>query len=61
MKNPSQSHPRAKWFARLLIVPALLLAGYAGMELAPLVHTTTSNAGLHTLLVDTCTSGYTHC
>ena len=55
------ARPRVKLIARLLIVPALLLAGYAGTQLAPLVHATASSAASHPQFADTCTSSYGHC
>jgi hypothetical protein len=55
------ARPRVKLIARLLIVPALLLAGYAGMQVAPLVHSASSIASPHTFLADTCTSAFGHC
>jgi hypothetical protein len=61
MKKPAQSHPRAKWFARLLIVPALLLAGYAGMQLAPLVQSTASHVSQHTQQASECPTAGARC
>jgi hypothetical protein len=61
MKNASHARPRIKLIARLLIVPALLLAGYAGMQLAPLVHSSASVASPHGQIAEQCPSAYTHC
>ncbi len=61
MKNTVHARPRIKLIARLLIVPALLLAGYAGMQLAPLVHATTGNAVQHNQLADQCPPAGAHC
>lgn len=60
MKNTVHARPRIKLIARLLIVPALLLAGYAGMQLAPLVHATASSPQ-HGQLAWDCPSAYSHC
>lgn len=61
MKNPSQSRPRAKLIVRLLVVPALLIAGYVGIQLAPLVHATAASAAQHGLIADSCLAGDGHC
>lgn len=61
MQNTEFARPRVKLIARLLIVPALLLAGYAGMQLAPLIHTTTASAVQHGLIADSCLAGDGHC
>jgi len=62
MKSSELARPRIKLIARLLVVPALLIAGYAGMQLAPLVHATaTSTASPHGLIAEECPSAYTHC
>lgn len=61
MKNATHARPRIKLIARLLIVPALLIAGYAGMQLVPLVHSTTANAAPHTQLADECPASGARC
>lgn len=61
MNNTVHVRPRIKLIARLLVVPALLLAGYAGMQLAPLVHATSSNVAPHVQLADGCPPSGAHC
>jgi len=61
MKNTVHVRPRIKLLVRLLVVPALLLAGYAGMQLASIAHATTGNISSHSQLVDTCPPGSGHC
>jgi hypothetical protein len=60
MKNAELARPRIKLIARLFVVPALLLAGYAGMQLAPLVHLGASSANHSQLAID-CPSNGLHC
>lgn len=60
MKNSELARLRIKLIVRLLVVPALLLAGYAGMQLAPLVHLAASSAN-HTQLAVDCPSNGLHC
>lgn len=60
MNTSRIARPRVKLLARLLIVPALLIAGYAGMQLAPLVHSMASSSQHGQLALD-CPSSYTHC
>jgi|SwirhisoilCB2_FD_contig_31_28814987_length_612_multi_20_in_0_out_0_1 hypothetical protein len=61
MKTASHARPRVKLIARLLVVPALLIAGYAGMQLAPLVHSTAANAAPHVQMADVCPSSGARC
>jgi len=61
MKSSELARPRIKLIARLLVVPALLIAGYAGMQLASIAHATTGNISSHSQLVDTCPPGSGHC
>jgi len=61
MRKSLESRPRLSVFARMLVVSALLLAGYAGMQLAPIVHSATTSISSHSLLVDTCPTGSSHC
>ena len=61
MKNTEHARPRVKLFARLLVVPALLLAGYAGMQLASIAHATSSNVAPHVQLADGCPPSGAHC
>ncbi len=46
--------------AGAIAVAALLATGYAGMQLAPSIHATTSAAS-HSQMADYCPSATTHC
>lgn len=46
--------------AGAIAVAALLAAGYAGMQLAPTIHATTS-AVSHSQIAGSCVAGYEHC
>ncbi len=61
METVLQERSRLRGMVRLLAVLAILAAGYAGMQLAPIVHTATTSISSHSLLVDSCPPGNGHC
>jgi hypothetical protein len=61
MKTATHARPRMKMIVRLLVVPALLIAGYAGMQLGSFVHATAASALPYSQLADTCPTGSGHC
>jgi hypothetical protein len=61
VKKLFDARPSWKRIVGLLAVPALLIAGYAGIQLAPMAHATTSGNAQHGQFVIECPSSGAHC